>query len=230
MLRMILLAAFLAFAAVPAWTMKDEGDGGTDSHGEETPITLSNSAPSGSGPSPAASGAPSASYGTVAAPGGSAQSSPAGGGLYSAGYKAASPSGAPGVTNPDNDAGGVWRGTRETAAPEPAAAEPQEARQPMSLADTRYNFATVLETHIAARSPKGYWSYKDPATKKFLKLKLSRIDKSSIEKIEGTLYRGQAVLREKESTKTHAMEFTIDFAPLDWSVKSYRKIIPRTTP
>lgn len=194
---------------------------------------------------PDASGSDAAAGGTTGATGGATGVDL--GGMGSMGGSSGGSSLSPGMAQPDADAGGVWRGSRRAATP-----EPQEAPQlplvttppssegahsesappaPMTLSDARVNFPTMIESFIASRSPKGYWSFKDPETGKTLKLKLSQVDKGSIAPSAKGSFRGKVTFQEGRTDRTIDLDFIVDFASDSWQVlrfsKSKAKSLPR---
>ncbi|MCX5794546.1 MAG: hypothetical protein NTY77_03510 [Elusimicrobia bacterium] len=98
--------------------------------------------------------------------------------------------------------------------------EDQPASRPMSLADARMNFATVVESFIAAHSPDGYWPLKQKSTGKALKLRFESILPDSVREIQDGRFMGRAVLRDVEANIPVKADFTVDFSGHQWQVES----------
>lgn len=209
MIRLTLMALFLAWA------------GPTEAKDDETPGVANDD--SGGGTSATElKGAIGNTFGSPPPPPppGNAGSEPKGytAGAATGGAFRAAPTTIPTHTGtPDSDAGGVFRGTREVGST--VFEETPASNEPMDISSARMNFATVIENYLAARSPKGHWDYKDPETGAPFKLKLQAVNKGSIEPMEGTLYKGQVLLRELPGGKIKPMDFTVDFSAQLWAVK-----------
>ncbi|MFI5345749.1 MAG: hypothetical protein ACHQ51_05180 [Elusimicrobiota bacterium] len=106
---------------------------------------------------------------------------------------------------------------------------PDPAPGPMSLDDVRGNFATVVETYVSKKSPKGYWPYaeKVPGKKpKAWRLTRPQVDEDSVKKLTTDHYSGRVTLRDARGGRPPALEFVVDFSGVDWKVLSVKPAPP----
>jgi len=96
--------------------------------------------------------------------------------------------------------------------------------KPMSLDDARMNFATIIESFVVERSPKGYWPFKQKSTGKVLKLTFAKTLPKSVHEVLGGHFAGRAVLREVEEGFTVQADFTVDFSGSRWKVERMRLV------
>jgi hypothetical protein len=86
------------------------------------------------------------------------------------------------------------------------------------------NFATVVESFIAARSPKGYWPLKQKSADRILNLKHEKTLPKTVRKIAEGVYTGRVVLLEADEGFTIQAEFTVDLSGARWQVKRMRLV------
>jgi hypothetical protein len=95
---------------------------------------------------------------------------------------------------------------------------------PMTIDDARMNFATIVESFIAARSPKGYWPLKQKSADRVLRLKHEKTLPKTVRKIGEGLYTGRVVLLEADEGFAIQAEFTVDLSGARWQVKRMRLV------
>ncbi|MBI5240869.1 MAG: hypothetical protein HY926_10390 [Elusimicrobia bacterium] len=112
----------------------------------------------------------------------------------------------------------------EPAQEKEASPEPIYAAS-MSIDDARMNFATVVESFIAARSPKGYWPLKQKSSARVLHLRLEKVLPKTVRKAGGgNVYTGRAALWEVDEDFAVQADFTVDLGGRRWEVKSMRLV------
>lgn len=106
---------------------------------------------------------------------------------------------------------------------------------PMTADDARVNFASVVESFVAARSPNGFWPLKEKTTGNVLHLVLIDKEPKKVDAVEGSVarYTGQVLLRDQTTGDQVKASFTVDFSGSEWKVKSMKllgKVAPNKKP
>lgn len=110
------------------------------------------------------------------------------------------------------------RSGRDGAVGDAAAGSPR----PIDLDGARENFAALVESYVAKRSAKGYWSYVAKKGAKARHLIEPKVDEDSVARTRGPRFSARVSLKDLRGGKPAALEFEADFSGSDWRIVAVR--------
>lgn len=129
------------------------------------------------------------------------------------------------IGGPRNSGEGRSGESGDKAGPAADDAPPRAAADvapPVDLDTARENFAALVESYVAGRSRKGYWSFAVRKGAKARRLVKPAVDEDSVRKVRGARYAARVSLRDQASRKPVALEFEADFTGSEWKIVAVR--------
>ena len=91
----------------------------------------------------------------------------------------------------------------------------------VSIEEAQENVETIIQTHVAQKSPEGFWPVKQKGGGN-LRLKLKSIDAKNARRASGEVFKVTATFTDEASQKPFYGEFDIDFGGMIWKVTRSR--------
>lgn len=99
--------------------------------------------------------------------------------------------------------------------------------EPMTLADAKLNFETVVRTHLADQDPPGLLEFEDPAAGRTRRLSFVSLKRETLQELGEGRYSALAVLREAKAKAPVELEITVDLSGERWAVAEVRRPGPK---